>query len=70
MDPKYILLNQYRLSRRMTMTAFSREIGLSIDVVRRALFGITKPHDYHQVVFDEYISRHQDDIIEKCNIIS
>lgn len=62
MDTKYTFLNHYRLKRRMTMTAFAKELGLNIDVVRRTLFGITEPHDYHKIIFDEYCQKHHDEI--------
>ena len=63
MDTKYTLLNHYRLRKHMTMTAFSKEIGLCIDVVRRTLFGISEPHDYHKIVFDEFYRKHEDEIL-------
>lgn len=69
MEVKYDLLNKYRLSRCMTMTAFAKEIGLKVSIVRRTLCGVTGPHDYNKVVFDKYIADHQEEIIKVCNIL-
>lgn len=64
MDNKYTALNRYRLSRKMSMTAFAQEIGLSIDIVRRTIFGVTEPHDYNKEVFDQYYKTHQAEILD------
>ena len=63
MDTKYTALNRYRLKKKMSLTAFAKKLGLSIDVVRRTLLGITEPHDYHKEVFDQFYRDHEDEIL-------
>lgn len=58
----YEKINSYRLTRGMSMQAFADEIGLPPSTVRRALYGIHRPHDYHAVAFDDYYKKNRDKI--------
>ena len=64
MNNKYTALNRYRLSRKMSMAAFAKELGLSIDIVRRTLYGISQPHDYNKEVIDKYYKTNQTEILD------
>jgi len=63
MNTKYSLLNQYRIKKRMSMKQFARELGLDYFMVRKTLLGLSEPHDYNKVVFDEYWREHEEEIL-------
>jgi len=63
MDTRYTALNRYRITKRWSMQKFADILGLNYFVVRRTLLGITEPHDYNKVVFDEYWREHEEEIL-------
>lgn len=65
MDTKYTALNRFRISKHMTMIAFAEWVKLDLSVVRRTLLGITEPHDYHKVVFDDFYKEYENKILSE-----
>jgi hypothetical protein len=56
------ILNRYRIEKRMTMSAFAKQIGLSLEVTRNALLNICTPHDYNMIAFERYYTTHKQEI--------
>ena len=64
MKTKYTVLNRFRIKSHLSMSAFAKELGLNIDVVKRTLRGETEPHDYNKEAFDRYYWKHEEKILE------
>ena len=56
MIAKLTLLDRYRLSLYMSYAELARRIGLDVNVLKRAIQGKHKMHDYNEIRIDQFIA--------------
>lgn len=68
MNDKYLLLNQFRLARRLSILGLARlmeEEGCKVHwtVLRKTLTGKNKPHDYNDIAIDNFLELHMSELL-------